>query len=130
MVRFSSQNVLILYMYNNDYIYEILNNVYCSGCHILKGSENVKFWRTRCSSYDNKQEEWTNECLKGITQILITLYIKYSDRTETRSTSIIHNELYIYMLRAVSEWGQSGDDSHLGQTIVRIPKTPAQLGMG
>ena len=35
----------------------------------------------------------------------------------------------IHLLRAVSEWGQSGDDSHLGRTIVRIPKTPAQVGM-
>lgn len=33
------------------------------------------------------------------------------------------------LLRAVSERGQSGYDFHLGQTIERIPKTPAQVGM-
>ena len=42
---------------------------------------------------------------------------------------VIIASLDVPLLRAVSEWGQSGDDSHLGRTIVRIPKTPAQVGM-
>ena len=41
----------------------------------------------------------------------------------------IYPKQTVVLLRAVSEWGQSGDDSHLGRTIVRIPKTPAQVGM-
>lgn len=35
----------------------------------------------------------------------------------------------VVKLRAVSEWEQSGDESRLGQTIMRIPKTPARIGM-
>ena len=36
---------------------------------------------------------------------------------------VVHSIKRLVMLRAVSEWGQSGDDSHLGRTIVRIQKT-------
>ena len=75
-------------------------------------------------------------CLvEGITNETVVIMSKRQSSITNQKKKEVWREInakviaFGVVVRAVSEWGQSGDDSDLGWTIARIPKTPAQVGM-
>ena len=58
-----------------------------------------------------------------IIKVLDIVIVIFMEKSTNNNHYLIHLGFALgKLLRAVSEWGQRGDNSHLGWTIVRIPK--------